>query len=46
MLEGWEKRNHPNMFFATYEEMKKGLKNVALKVVSFLLGSSYTISDE
>ena len=46
MLEGWEKRNHPNMFFTTYEEMKKDLKNVALKLISFLRGSSYTLSEE
>ena len=29
-----------------YEEMKKGLKNVALRLISFLRGSSYSISDE
>ena len=46
VLDGWEKRNHPNMFFTTYEEMKKGLKNVAVRLISFLRGLSYTISDE
>ena len=46
VLEVWEKRNHPNMFFTTYEEMKKNLKKVALKLISILRGSSYTISDK
>ena len=46
VLEVWEKRHHQNMFFTTYEEMKKDLKKVALKLISFLRGSSYTISDE
>ena len=46
VLEGWKKRNHPNIFFSTYEEMKTGLKNVALKLILFLRGSSYTLSDE
>ena len=46
VLERWEKRSHPNMFFTTYEEMKKDLKNMALKLISFLRGSDYAMSDE
>ena len=46
ILNAWEKRNHPNMFFTTYEAMKKDIKNVAVELISFLRGSSYIISDE
>ena len=46
ILNAWEKRNHPNMFFTTYEEMKKDIKNVAVELILFLRGSSYIISDE
>ena len=46
ILNAWEKRNHPNVFFTTHEEMKTDIRNVAVKLIRFLRGSSYTISDE
>ena len=46
ILNAWEKRNHPNMFFTTYEEMKTDIRKIVVKLISFLRGSSYTISDE
>ena len=46
ILNAWEKRNHPNMFFTTYEKMKKDIKNVTVELISFLRGSDYIISDE
>ena len=46
VLNAWEKRNHPNMFFTTYEKMKKDIKNVTVELISFLRGSDYIISDE
>ena len=46
LLQGWEKRYHANMFFTTYEEMKKNLRNMAFRLISFLHGTSYTISDK
>ena len=46
ILNAWEKRNYPNMFFTTYEEMKTDIRNIVAKLVSFLRGSGYTISNE
>ena len=46
ILNAWEKRNHPNMFFTTYEEMKTDIRKIVVKLISFLRGSSYIISDE
>ncbi|XP_068631874.1 sulfotransferase 1C4-like [Battus philenor] len=39
--EAWELRDHPNMMFLLYEEMKKDLPGVIDKVCSFL-GKEYT----
>ena len=44
ILEAWEKREHSNMFFTTYEEMKTDLKKVAVKLATFLRGPSYSLS--
>jgi len=34
--EGWELKNHPNFLFIFYEDMKKDLRSVILKVCDFL----------
>ena len=41
LLEAWESRKHPNMFFTTYEEMKTDLRKEAFKLVTFLRGKDY-----
>ena len=36
MLEAWEKRNHPNMFFTTYEDLKRDFDKEAERLMKFL----------
>ena len=36
VVEGWELRNNPNVFFTTYEEMSKDLRAVASRLIKFL----------
>ena len=38
ILEAWRERNHPNMFFTTYEDMKIDLRKVASGVLEFIKG--------
>ena len=38
ILEAWSQRDHPNLFFTTYEDMKTDLRNVASGVLRFLKG--------
>jgi len=38
ILEAWENRKHPNMYFTTYEEMKADLRKEVLTLVTFLRG--------
>ena len=38
ILEAWSQRDHPNLFFTTYEDMKTDLRKVANGVLSFLKG--------
>ena len=39
ILEAWSQRDHPNLFFTTYEDMKADLRKVASGVLGFLKGS-------
>ena len=43
ILEAWEKRKCPNMFFTTYEEMKMDLRKEAFSLVTFLHGANYRL---
>ena len=43
ILEAWENRKHPNMFFTTYEEMKADLRKEAFELVTFLRGTDYCL---
>ena len=43
LLEAWEFRKNPNLFFTTYEEMKADLRKEAFKLVEFLHGSDYRL---
>ena len=45
ILEAWEQRKHPNMFFTTYEEMKADLRKEAFKLVAFLHGTEYRLAN-
>jgi hypothetical protein len=36
MVEGWELRDKPNVFFTTYEEMSMDLRGVASRLIKFL----------
>ena len=36
ILEAWNQKDHENLFFTTYEDMKKDLRNVATDLVKFL----------
>ncbi|XP_046448183.1 sulfotransferase 1E1-like [Daphnia pulex] len=36
MLDAWSKRNHPNMHFMFFEDMKKDLRGEIVKVATFL----------
>ncbi len=36
ILEGFKLRDHPNVFFTTYEEMSRDLKTVAQRLIKFL----------
>ena len=38
ILEAWSQRDHPNLFFTTYEDMKTDLRKVASGVLRFLKG--------
>ena len=38
ILEAWSQRDHPNLFFTTYEDMKTDLRRVASGVSRFLKG--------
>ena len=46
ILNAWEKGKPPNMFFIKYEEIKTDIRKIVVKLISFLCGSSYTISDK
>ncbi|GBM84446.1 Sulfotransferase family cytosolic 1B member 1 [Araneus ventricosus] len=39
-LSWWERRNEPNVFFITYEQLKKDTKSYVLKIAEFL-GTEY-----
>ena len=41
VVEGWELRNNPNVFFTTYEEMSKDLRAVASRLIKFLGKGKY-----
>ena len=44
MLEsGWKRKDHPNMMFLWYEEMKKDQKKIINEVCKFL---NYTLTEE
>ena len=44
MLEsGWKRRNHPNMKFFWYEEMKKDQKKILKEICNFI---NYNLSEE
>ena len=44
MLEsGWKRRDHPNLMFLWYEEMKEDQKKIIEKVCKFL---NYNLSEE
>ena len=36
ILEAWSQKDHENLFFTTYEDMKKDLRQVASDLVKFL----------
>ena len=38
ILEAWKQKSHPNMFFTTYEDMKKDLRKVATELAIFMRG--------
>ena len=39
ILEAWEQKDHKNIFFTTYEDMKTDLRKVATELKIFLRGS-------
>ena len=43
MLEAWKLREHSNLYFTTYENMKKDLGNVVREIAAFM---GKTLSDE
>ena len=43
VVEGWELRNNPNVFFTTYEEMSKDLRGVASGLIRFLGKGKYML---
>ena len=43
MLEAWKVRENPNIYFTTYENMKKDLAKVVKEVASFM---EKTLTDE
>ena len=43
MLEAWNVRENPNIYFTTYENMKKDLAKVVKEVASFM---EKTLTDE
>ena len=43
MLEAWKVRENPNIYFTTYENMKKDLAKVVKEVSSFM---EKTLTDE
>ena len=44
ILEAWRQRDHPNLYFTTYEEMKKDLRRVATDVLMFLKGKGQKLN--
>ena len=44
MLEsGWKRRNHPNIKFFWYEELKKDQKKILIEICKFI---NYNLSEE